>query len=99
MQYAKQDGRLGKPCGLHDCPAKLGCALPRFPVLAGNRDEATRQVERWDLLTRKLQVGVFLRTGSMDVEAGRATEDLRERLEELRDALLADDLAGSDFTG
>jgi len=29
----------------------------------------------------------------MDAEAGKATEDLREELEELRDALLADDLA------
>jgi hypothetical protein len=31
--------------------------------------------------------------GKMDVEAGQATEDLRERLEELRDALLANNLA------
>jgi hypothetical protein len=28
----------------------------------------------------------------MDAETGKATEDLRERLEELRDAILANDL-------
>ena len=33
------------------------------------------------LVTRKLQVGVFIRTGRMDAEATEATEDLRERLE------------------
>jgi hypothetical protein len=61
-------------------------------VRAGKKDEATRQIQHWDLLTRKLQVGVFIRTGRMDAEAGKATEDLRERLEDLRDALLADEL-------
>jgi uncharacterized membrane protein YraQ (UPF0718 family) len=61
-------------------------------VRGGKKEEAIRQLEQWDLLTRKLQVGVFIRTGRMDEEAGEATEDLRERLEGLRDALLADDL-------
>ena len=61
-------------------------------VRTGNKDEAIRRIQRWDLLTRKLQVGVFIRTGQMDAETGKLTEDLRERLEELRDALLADDL-------
>ena len=59
---------------------------------AGHKEEAIRQIQNWDLLTRKLQVGVFIRTGKMDAEAGKATEDLRERLEDLRDALLADDV-------
>lgn len=62
-------------------------------VRTGKKDEAIRRIQQWDLLTRKLQVGVFIRTGTMDAETGKATEDLRERLEELRDALLADDLA------
>ncbi len=44
----------------------------------------------WDLLTQKLRV--FIRTGKMDADAGKATEDLREDLEELRDALLAVDV-------
>jgi uncharacterized membrane protein YraQ (UPF0718 family) len=62
-------------------------------VRTGKKDEAIRRIQQWDLLTRKLQVGVFIRTGSMDPEVGKITEDLRERLEDLRDALLADDLA------
>lgn len=61
-------------------------------VRTGKKDEAIRRIQQWDLLTRKLQVGVFIRTGSMDPEVGKITEDLRERLEDLRDALLADDL-------
>ena len=62
-------------------------------VRTGKKEEAIRRIQQWDLLTRKLQVGIFIRTGSMDPETGKITEDLRERLEDLRDALLADDLA------
>jgi hypothetical protein len=61
-------------------------------VKVGNREEAIRQIQQWDLLTRKLQVGVFIRTWHMDPEATTVTNDLRERLEDLRDALLANDL-------
>ena len=60
-------------------------------VRTGNTEEAIRRVQQWDLLTRKLQVGAFLRSGSLDADAGRATEELRERLEELRDAMIAND--------
>ncbi|MCI0461167.1 MAG: permease [Gemmataceae bacterium] len=58
-------------------------------VNTGHKDEAIRQIQQWDLLTRKLQVGVFIRTGRFNPEVAQITEDLRERLEELRDALLA----------
>lgn len=58
-------------------------------VREGKTEEAVRQLERWDLLTRKVQVGVFLRTGRLAPETARVTDDLRERLEELRDAMLA----------
>jgi uncharacterized membrane protein YraQ (UPF0718 family) len=61
----------------------------------GHKEEAVRQIQQWDLLTRKLQVGVLIRTGRMDAEATQVTEDLRERLEELRDALLAGDVGGA----
>lgn len=61
-------------------------------VRSGQKEEAIRQIEQWDLWTRKLQVGVFLRTGRMGPEQGEAAEELRERLEEMRDALLAGDL-------
>lgn len=62
-------------------------------VHSGRKEEAIRQIQHWDLLTRKVQVGVFIRTGTMDAETGKVTEDLRECLEDLRDALLADNLA------
>jgi uncharacterized membrane protein YraQ (UPF0718 family) len=62
-------------------------------VKTGHKDEAIRQLQHWDLLTRKLQVGAFLRTGQMDPGVTAVTEDLRERLEELRDALLAGERA------
>jgi uncharacterized membrane protein YraQ (UPF0718 family) len=62
-------------------------------VNSGHAEEAVRQLEQWDLLTRKLPVGVFIRTGRLDPEAAQLAEDLRERLEEVRDALLAGELA------
>jgi hypothetical protein len=58
----------------------------------GHKEEAVRQIEHWDLLTRKLQVGLPIRAGYLDTEVTRVTEDLRETLEDLRDALLADDV-------
>ncbi len=61
-------------------------------VNSGHKEEAIRQIQYWDLLTRKLQVGVFIRTGHMNLEASKSAEDLRERLEDLRDELLADRL-------
>ncbi len=62
-------------------------------VNTGHKEEAIRQIQQWDLLTRKLQVGVFIRTARFDSEVTKVTEDLRERLEDLRDALLADKLS------
>lgn len=62
-------------------------------VRTGHKDEAIRRLEQWDLLTRKLQVGVFLRTGRMDPQARQEAEGLRERLEAVRDALLAGEAA------
>ncbi len=61
-------------------------------VHSGHKEEAIRQIGQWDLMTRKVQVGVFIRTGRMDPGVTQVTEDLRERLEELRDALLADNI-------
>jgi uncharacterized membrane protein YraQ (UPF0718 family) len=59
-------------------------------VRTGKREEAIRDLEQMDLLTRKLQVGVYLRTGTLSPQARKAADDLREGLEELRDLLLAD---------
>ncbi len=65
-------------------------------VKSRNKEEGIRQLELWDLLTRKLQVGVFLRTGKLDPEDAKLAEQLRERLEDVRDALLAGDLQDAD---
>jgi uncharacterized membrane protein YraQ (UPF0718 family) len=61
-------------------------------VNMGQKEEAIRQLEHWDLLTRKLQVGVIIRTGRLDPEHAKTAEDVRERLEDVRDALLASKL-------
>jgi uncharacterized membrane protein YraQ (UPF0718 family) len=53
------------------------------------RDEAILRLEQWDLLSRKLQVGLLLRTWQADAELGEKAEEFREALEEARDALLA----------
>ena len=62
-------------------------------VNAGKREEAIRQIEHYDLLTRKLQVGVFIRTGELAPDAAKAAADLRECLEQIRDAVIAGQLA------
>lgn len=64
-------------------------------VRTRHREEAIRQIQLWDDLTRKLQVGAFIRSGKFDAAAGQHAEDVRERLEEVRDALLAGDTEGA----
>lgn len=61
-------------------------------VRTGKKQDAIRQLENWDLLTRKLQVGEFLRTGYLEGEKKDKAEALREELEEMRDDLLAGNL-------
>jgi uncharacterized protein len=56
-----------------------------------SRDEAIRDLERFDLITRKLQVGEYLRKLKLTEEQSKAPEELREAMEEVRDALLAND--------
>jgi hypothetical protein len=60
-------------------------------VRTGKRDEAVRHLEQWDLLARKLEVGVFLRSLAVTAEQSKTAMDLREALEEVRDHLLAGD--------
>jgi len=61
-------------------------------VRTGKTQDAIRQLEAWDLLTRKLQVGEFLRTGLLDKQQNEKAGALREELEAMRDDLLAGDL-------
>jgi uncharacterized protein len=49
--------------------------------------DATRHLDEWDLVSRKLEVGVFLRTWRKTPEQGAAGERLRAALEEVKDAL------------
>jgi uncharacterized membrane protein YraQ (UPF0718 family) len=58
-------------------------------VISDKRQDAIRQLEDWDLLTRKLEVGVVLRTGRLSHESHQRAEELRDALEELRDRVLA----------
>jgi uncharacterized membrane protein YraQ (UPF0718 family) len=60
-------------------------------VNTGKTDEAVLHLEQWDLLVRKLEVGVFLREFGVTADQSRAAEGLREALEEVRDHLLAGD--------
>jgi len=60
---------------------------PPAPTRIGSRLRALA-IRRWDDLTRKLQVGVAIRAGGLGDEPRRLSEGLRERLEDLRDALL-----------
>lgn len=64
-------------------------------VRTGKRDEAIRHLEHWDLVTRKLQVGVYIRDLAVTADQARAADDLREELEEARDALIAGDADGA----
>jgi len=59
-------------------------------IRTNHKEEAIRQIQQWDLLTRKLQVGIFLRTGILDPEVSKLIDQLREDLEETRDFLIAD---------
>ena len=61
-------------------------------VRTGKTQDAIRQLEAWDLLTRKLQVGEFLRKGLLSKQQSEKAEALREELEAMRDDLLAGDV-------
>jgi uncharacterized membrane protein YraQ (UPF0718 family) len=58
-------------------------------VRTGKGDEAIRQLELWDQLVRKLEVGVYLRKYEVTGEQTKAAEELREAIEAVRDELLA----------
>lgn len=80
-------------------PDRGQCMAQMFAVYAdtavavntGRTAEAVLHLEQWDLLVRKLEVGVFLREFGVAGEQSKAAEDLREALEEVRDHLLAGD--------
>lgn len=67
-----------------------------FSATAGGRaDEAIRHIEHWDLTVRKLEVGEYIRALGVTAEQAKSAEDMREALEEVRDKLLAGDVAAA----
>ncbi len=56
-------------------------------VNTGRDKDASRHLEELDLLSRKLEVGVFLRTGRTTPEQAAAADRFRTTAEEVRDAL------------
>ncbi len=57
---------------------------------SGDKEEAARQIDFYDDLTRRLQVGYYLRNGKLDDFQRAKASVLRGRLEQLKDALEAD---------
>jgi uncharacterized membrane protein YraQ (UPF0718 family) len=77
---------------MHRVYAEVGSPLRnarRESLRPEQREELIRRLEQWDLLTRKLQVGMLLRSWKQDPELAKRGEELREALEEVRDHLLA----------
>lgn len=58
----------------------------QLAVLSNNKEHAIRMIPKWDDLTRKVEVGVFLRRWHLDAGAHETAEKLRETMEEIRDA-------------
>ncbi len=56
-------------------------------LYTGKYTEAVRHLELLDVLVRKLQVGVYIRTGSLAPEARRACEEFCALIEEIRDLI------------
>jgi hypothetical protein len=75
------------------CKAQMAAvyANAAVAVRTGHPDEAMRELEQWDLLVRKLEVGEAIRRFGVTAEQSRAAETLREAIEEVRDQLLASD--------
>jgi hypothetical protein len=91
------DPYISLPNIVHDDGEGHRVPSPLYPpepsqVWKFNKEEVIRQVRRWDDLTRKLQVSVYMRRGQVSEEQTKTAEDLREKLEELRDALRDDDI-------
>jgi hypothetical protein len=77
----------------YDAPAALKDEMVRVRTEAvvaartGDRDEAALQLERLDALSRRAEVGFYLREWKVDPTARRHGEDLRLKVESLRDAV------------
>jgi uncharacterized membrane protein YraQ (UPF0718 family) len=61
----------------------------------GHKDEAIRRLEQCDDITRKLEVGTYIRSFAVTPEQKSAGEEFREAIEEVRDELIANNLEGA----
>lgn len=61
-------------------------------LAAGHREETMRYLRRYDDLTRRLEIGVFLRSWKLDEASRKETENLRLALEEVFDHLQEGDV-------
>jgi uncharacterized protein len=64
-------------------------------VRTDHPEEAIRQLEQWDTIIRKLEVGTYLRQFVVTPEQSGTAAELREAIEEVRDDLLANNLPGA----
>jgi hypothetical protein len=64
-------------------------------VRTNKPEEAIRHIEQLDLLIRKLEVGVLLRSWKVTPEQSSTAANLREALESMRDHCLANELAAA----
>ncbi len=84
-------------------PDRDQCLTQMFAIYAdtavavntGKKEEAIRNLELWDQLVRKLEVGTYLRSYGVTPEQSKTAENLRETIEVVRDELLADNPAGA----
>jgi uncharacterized protein len=58
-------------------------------------EEAIRQLEQWDQIIRKLEVGTYLRNFCVTPEQSSTAAELREAIEEVRDELIAKNPTGA----
>jgi uncharacterized membrane protein YraQ (UPF0718 family) len=71
--------------------AVAGARNPNAMEAARKKAEAIRELEQMDLAVRKLMVGVYIRQFRLSEEQKARADELREKLEAIRDELLTGD--------
>lgn len=71
--------------------AVAGARNPNAAEAARKKAEAIRELEQMDLAVRKLMVGVYIRQFRLSEEQKARADELREKLEAIRDELLTGD--------
>jgi hypothetical protein len=88
--YPPPDAALAEVYRLRaDVSAALAGARGTDARAGQQKTQAIRDLEQMDLAVRKLMVGVYIRKTKLTPDQTKAAEELREKLENARDALLA----------